>query len=152
VLTRERWHGASLQDVAERALKPFASQATGQVLIRGPEVFLTPGAALTLALVFHELATNAVKYGALSVEKGRVDLAWTYEAASMRLAVTWAESRGPKVKPPARRGFGSRLIARALSGELNGRADVAFEPDGLVCRLAAQLRKPPDHPGPFGDL
>jgi PAS domain S-box-containing protein len=152
VLTRERWHGASLQEVAERALRPFASQATGQVLIRGPEVWLTPGATLTLALVFHELATNAVKYGALSVDKGRVDLAWTYEAEAMKLNVTWAESRGPSVQPPARKGFGSRLIARALTGELHGEADMAFEKGGLVCRLTARLPKPPDQPGLFGDL
>jgi PAS domain S-box-containing protein len=152
VLTRERWHGASLQEVAERALKPFASQATGQVLIRGPEVWLTPGAALTLALVFHELATNAVKYGALSVDKGRVDLAWTHEPASDQLAVTWAEVRGPKVTPPKRRGFGSRLIERALRGELHGRADMMFEENGLICHLQAKLPKPPETPGPFGDL
>jgi len=139
VLTQERWHGAPLRDVAERALKPFASQATGQVLIRGPEVWLQPGGAQTLALVFHELATNAVKYGALSVDRGRVELAWTFEGASQRLEVTWAESRGPKVVPPTRRGFGSRLISRALTGELQGRAEMTFEPDGLICRLAAQL-------------
>jgi len=152
VLTRERWSGASLLEVAERALKPFASQATGQVMIRGPEVWLTPGAALTLALVFHELATNAVKYGALSSEKGRVDLAWTFDAASDALGVSWAESRGPKVAPPTRSGFGSRLIQRALTGELHGKADMAFEETGLVCRLDARLPKAPDNPGPFGDL
>ena len=152
VLTRERWSGASLREVAERALKPFASQATGQVMIRGPEVWLTPGAALTLALVFHELATNAVKYGALSTEKGRVDLAWTIDTAADGLGVTWAESRGPKVTPPQRRGFGSRLIKRALTGELRGNAEMAFEPGGLICRLEAKLPKAPDNPGPFGDL
>jgi PAS domain S-box-containing protein len=151
VLTRERWVGASLQEVAERALKPFASQATGQVLIRGPEVWLTPGAALTLALVFHELATNAVKYGALSVDRGRVDLAWSSEGGQ-GLEVTWAESRGPKVAPPTRKGFGSRLISRALTGELQGKAEMAFERDGLVCRLKARLPNPPQNPGPFGDL
>jgi PAS domain S-box-containing protein len=152
VLTRERWSGASLLEVAERALKPFASQATGQVMIRGPEVWLTPGAALTLALVFHELATNAVKYGALSVEKGRVDLAWIYDNAASGLDVTWAETRGPKVEPPTRRGFGSRLIQRALTGDLHGKADMDFAPGGLTCRLSAKLPKPPDTPGPFGDL
>jgi PAS domain S-box-containing protein len=152
VLTRERWSGASLLEVAERALKPFASQATGQVMIRGPEVWLTPGAALTLALVFHELATNAVKYGALSVDRGRVDLAWTHEAEAGGLNVTWAESRGPKVAPPTRRGFGSRLIQRALTGDLHGKADMDFRPGGLVCKLTARLPKPPDTPGPFGDL
>lgn len=152
VLTRERWHGASLQEVAERALRPFASQATGQVMIRGPEVWLQPGAALTLALVFHELATNAVKYGSLSTEAGRVDLAWSHDTAGGALEVSWTESHGPKVARPARRGFGSRLIERAAKGELAGRASLAFDPDGLKCRLTARLPKAPDSPGPFGDL
>ena len=133
-------------------MKPFASQATGQVIIRGPEVWLQPGAALTLALVFHELATNAVKYGALSRAKGRVNLSWTFDAARDRLKLEWAESRGPKVAAPTRRGFGSRLIERALRGDLAGSAELRFAESGLVCALEAQLPKPPETPGPFGDL
>jgi PAS domain S-box-containing protein len=152
VLTRERWHGASLQEVVERALKPFASQATGQVMLRGPDVWLQPGAALTLALVFHELATNAVKYGALSVETGRVNISWTHEPDADRLKLNWIESRGPKVVAPIRSGFGSRLIERALRGELHGSADMQFDQTGLACRLEAILPKPPETPGPFGDL
>jgi PAS domain S-box-containing protein len=152
VLTAERWHGAALQDVAERALKPFASQATGQVMIRGPDVWLQPGAALTMALVFHELATNAVKYGALSVNRGRVDLKWTLDAPRDRLRLEWVESRGPVVAKPTRKGFGTRLIERALRGELRGAAALAYKPDGLVCTMEAQLTKAPATPGPFGDL
>lgn len=152
VLTRERWHGAALMEVAERALKPFASQATGQVLIRGPEVWLQPGAALTMALVFHELATNAVKYGALSVERGQVVLAWTMDVATDRLKVRWAETRGPLVVKPTRKGFGTRLIERGLKGELRGSAELRFEPGGLVCAMEARLPKPPAEPRPFGDL
>jgi PAS domain S-box-containing protein len=152
VLTAEHWHGAALQDVAERALKPFASQATGQVLIRGPEVWLQPGAALTMALVFHELATNAVKYGALSVDEGQVNLKWTLDGPRERLHLQWVESRGPMVSPPTRKGFGSRLIERGLRGELKGSADLAYKPDGLVCTMEAQLPRAPATPGPFGDL
>ena len=152
VLTRERWHGAALQEVAERALKPFASQATGQVLIRGPQVWLQPGAALTMALVFHELATNAVKYGALSVEKGRVNLTWKLDAPDERLRLEWVETRGPRVAPPTHRGFGSRLIERGLKGELRGHAELNFKPGGLVCVMEARLRKATQTPGPFGDL
>jgi PAS domain S-box-containing protein len=152
VLTRERWHGAALQEVAERALKPFASQATGQVMIRGPEVWLQPGAALTMALVFHELATNAVKYGALSVDKGRVNLQWALDGPGERLHLQWAESRGPAVRRPTRKGFGSRLIERGLKGELGGRAVLAYEPAGLVCTMEARLMKAPAAPGPLGDL
>jgi PAS domain S-box-containing protein len=152
VLTRERWHGAALLEVAERALKPFASQATGQVMIRGPDVWLQPGEALTMALVFHELATNAVKYGALSVERGRVNLNWTLDRPRERLKMQWVESRGPAVTRPTRRGFGSRLIERGLKGELRGSAELRYEPGGLVCAMVARLAGPPAAPGPFGDL
>ncbi|MFL5295338.1 MAG: sensor histidine kinase [Phenylobacterium sp.] len=152
VLTRERWQGASLQEVAERALKPFAGQVSGQVMIHGPQVWLQPGAALTMALVFHELATNAVKYGALSVERGRVDLAWSHAPGDETLGLRWAESGGPPVTPPTRRGFGSRLIERALRGELRGAAELTYAPEGLVCAMTARLPKAPETPGPFGDL
>jgi PAS domain S-box-containing protein len=152
VLTRERWHGAALQEVAERALKPFASQATGQVMIRGPQVWLQPGAALTMALVFHELATNAVKYGALSVEKGRVNLKWTLDGPTERLRMEWAETRGPAVAKPTHKGFGSRLIERGLKGELRGHAELSYAPSGLVCTMDARLPKATETPGPFGDL
>ncbi|MGH6996623.1 MAG: sensor histidine kinase, partial [Phenylobacterium sp.] len=131
VLTRERWHGAELQDVADRALGPFLGATPGQIETRGPSAWLQPGAALSMALIFHELATNAVKYGALSAEGGRVDLTWTLDGA--HLALTWAESGGPPVSPPTRRGFGTRLIERGLRGELRGAAVMTYEPAGLVC-------------------
>jgi len=142
VLTRERWHGAALREVAERALRPFAGEGREQVRLEGPDIRLQPGAALTLALVFHELATNAVKYGALSVETGRVELTWTAEPAAERMRLTWVESGGPPVVAPTRRGFGSRLIERGLSGELNGAATLRFDPAGLTCVMEAQLPDP----------
>ena len=141
VLTRESWHGADLQEVAERAVRPFAAAASGQVRVEGPAVWLQPRAALTMALVLHELATNAVKYGALSVEAGRITLAWTFDTATERLRMTWAETGGPPVTPPTRRGFGSRLIERALRGDLQGSAAMTFAPEGLVCLMDAQLPK-----------
>jgi two-component sensor histidine kinase len=138
VLTRENWHGAALREVAERAMRPFAG-AAGRVGLEGPQVWLAPGAALTLALVFHELATNAVKYGALGLAGGRVALTWTFDAADARLALTWSESGGLPVAPPARKGFGTRLIERGFTGELNGRAQMRYEPGGLVCAMEARL-------------
>lgn len=137
VLTRERWHGADLREVAERALDPFTAAASGQVAMDGPKVWLAPGAALSMALIFHELATNAVKYGALSVETGRVDLTWTLEGEALTL--TWAERGGPPVTPPTRRGFGSRLIERGLRGELRGAAQMSYPPEGFVCVMHALL-------------
>ena len=143
VLTRENWHGAALQEVAERALRPFGDAASaGQVRLRGPQVWLAPGAALALALVFHELATNAVKYGALSADGGRVDLAWTLETDHLRL--TWVESGGPRVVAPTRTGFGTRLIERGFVAELQGRAQMRYEPGGLTCIMDARLPVRPD--------
>ncbi|HEX7947122.1 MAG TPA: PAS domain S-box protein, partial [Phenylobacterium sp.] len=141
VLTRESWHGADLREVADRAMRPFAG-ASGRVGLEGPQVWLQPGAALTLALVFHELATNAVKYGALSAERGRVALSWAFDAADDRLALTWAESGGPAVTRPTRKGFGSRLIERGFRGELRGQARMRYEPEGLVCAMEARLAAP----------
>ena len=146
VLTRESWHGADLQEVAERALWPFANRASGQVAIQGPSVWLQPGGALAMALVFHELATNAVKYGALSVAGGVVTLSWTLDAARVRLRLAWVEQGGPPVAEPTRRGFGSRLIERGLRGELRGSAVLDFDPAGLVCTMEAQLPQEADMP------
>ncbi|WP_296452380.1 sensor histidine kinase [Phenylobacterium sp.] len=139
LLTRERWHGAALKGVAERALRPFVPVASVQVRVEGPEVWLQPAAALTMALVLHELATNAVKYGALSVERGRIDVTWAFDAASRELSLTWAESQGPPVSPPTRRGFGSRLIERGLRSELRGSATMRYETSGFSCLLKARL-------------
>ena len=148
VLTRERWHGAALQEVAERALRPFGGTAS-QVSLNGPVVWLQPDAALTLALVFHELATNAVKYGALSVGGGRVDLSWTFDAGGERLRLTWAEAGGPPVAPPTRMGFGTRLIERGLRGELRGSALMRYDPEGFACAMEAHVPQRPDTPNPF---
>jgi two-component sensor histidine kinase len=141
VLTRESWHGADLREVADRAMRPFAG-ASGRVGLEGPQVWLQPGAALTLALVFHELATNAVKYGALSAERGRVVLNWAFDEADDRLALTWVETGGPAVTRPTRKGFGSRLIERGFKSELRGQARMRYEPEGLVCAMEARLAGP----------
>jgi two-component sensor histidine kinase len=151
VLTRESWHGAGLSDVAERALTPFTPpDGEGRLVIDGPPVWLAPGGALTMALIFHELATNALKYGALSNGDGRVVLGWTYDAATRDLALTWTETGGPLVAPPTRRGFGSRLIERSLRGELKGAATMDWRPEGLVCTMRATLSDPVEAMSPPG--
>ncbi len=138
LLTRESWHGAGLRAVAERALAPF-TETMGRTTIEGPPVFLAPAGALTMALIFHELATNALKYGALSRAGGQVALSWTYDPDARDLVLAWTESGGPPVTPPTRRGFGSRLIERSLRGELAGAATMDYRPDGLVCAMRAKL-------------
>jgi PAS domain S-box-containing protein len=145
ILTRERWHGAALQEVAERAMRPFFSGDADRVRFQGPEVRLQPAPALTLALVFHELSTNAVKYGALSVDGGRVDLTWSEESDD-RLKLLWVESGGPPVATPTRKGFGTRLIERGLRGDLRGSATLIYNPGGLVCEMVAWLPRPADAP------
>jgi PAS domain S-box-containing protein len=140
LLTRESWNGADLREVAERALAPF--EAAAGTTIAGPPVWLAPGGALTMALIFHELATNALKYGALSIPGGRVALAWAYDAEARSLSLTWTESGGPPVVTPTRHGFGSRLIERSLRGELKGEATMDFRPSGLVCTMQARLSAP----------
>jgi two-component sensor histidine kinase len=103
-----------------------------------PELRLQPKASLTLALVFHELATNAVKHGALSNgAAGRIDIAWQVESVPQRnqMRLRWRESGGPPVTPPSHRGYGSRLIERGLAQELNGEVHRDYEPAGVVCEI-----------------
>ena len=142
ILTRESWHGAELQEVAERALRPF-DEAGERVRLQGPPVRLQPGGALTMALILHELATNALKYGALSNGEGRVELTWAYDPETRALESLWTETGGPAVAEPTRKGFGSRLIERSLRGELKGAATMDYRPDGLCCKLSARLPEPP---------
>ena len=95
------------------------------------------------ALALHELATNAGKYGALSVSEGQVHVTWsvTDEPEGRRLHLVWREQGGPPVRPPTKAGFGTRLIQRGLSGELGGKVTLEFRPDGLVCGMEAILRE-----------
>lgn len=142
VLTRESWDGATLTAVATTALAPFRAEGDRRITIRGPEVMLTPRLALAFFMAFHELATNAVKYGALTSEVGRILLDWDIIDGSQpeTLRLTWRESDGPPVCPPNRRGFGSRMIERALADELQGRAEIDYRPDGVV--FIAEARMP----------
>jgi two-component sensor histidine kinase len=95
--------------------------------------------ALALAMALQELATNAVKYGALSNETGQVRIVW--RDGDDRLHLTWAEQGGPPVKIPSRRGFGTRLIERSLANDLDGEVRISFEPSGLVCTVDAPLAR-----------
>ncbi|HEX8622444.1 MAG TPA: PAS domain S-box protein [Allosphingosinicella sp.] len=134
LLTRKNWEGAQLRDLVVAVV---STQCGERVAIEGPPVQLPPKLAVTLALALHELCTNAIKYGALTVASGRVTLAWTSE--SDRLSLRWEESGGPRIELPRRRGFGTRMIERALAAEEGGKADLHFRPAGLVCEIEADL-------------
>lgn len=140
VLTRQHWEGADLTDVVNGALAPYrARSAPGRFRIEGEKLQLRPRAVLALSLAFHELATNAVKYGALSNDSGVVSIDWRVESHSQRFELRWRESGGPAVQPPARRGFGSRLVERGLAHDIAGEASLSFTETGVVCAIDAPL-------------
>jgi two-component sensor histidine kinase len=106
-------------------------------VIVGDDIRLTPQTALVLGIGFNELATNAVKYGALSNQAGSVLVDWKIERSleSSRLILHWREKDGPPVTRPSRLGFGSRMIGRGLAHQLEGRVDIDYRPDGVVCTI-----------------
>ncbi|MFZ5720815.1 MAG: sensor histidine kinase [Pseudomonadota bacterium] len=142
VLTNEQWSGASLTEIAAQAAQPFLTGlGEGRIALNGPDVRLPPKTAIAVALALHELATNAVKYGALSVPEGSVDFSWTLaerDGAHVLTAV-WREMGGPPVSPPTRAGFGTRLIERGLAADLNGDVSMTYPPDGVVCTIRARV-------------
>ncbi len=142
ILTRSSWTEAPIIEVVEGALAVHRGAATARIRASGPGVLLGAKAGLSLALSLHELATNAVKYGALSNEAGSVDLRWhvVHEGEVPRFCLTWTEQGGPPIlTQPSRRGFGSRLIERSFAAEVGGEVKLTYAPTGLVCRLEAPL-------------
>ncbi|MCD6071254.1 MAG: hypothetical protein K0S42_1770, partial [Microvirga sp.] len=116
VLTRENWESADLYDIVEQAVEPYSSRGEDRLHLEGARVRVPPRMALALAMALQELATNAVKYGALSNETGAIKIAWSVQSGGTgpRLHLRWEETGGPAVRRPLRRGFGSRLIERSL--------------------------------------
>lgn len=141
LLTRETWTSAALEDLAHDALAPFQLDDDRRIVIGGPEVRFSPTAAVTMTLAFHELATNAAKFGALSRPEGRVSVSWTVDMTKGGGVVDleWREEDGPRVDPPARRGFGSRLIERGAARELGGHVTLDFAPEGVACAFHLPL-------------
>jgi two-component sensor histidine kinase len=134
VILTEDVRPAQLRPIVERVLEPFSDPDARRFRIGGPEVSLSARGATAFAMIVHELCTNAIKYGALSVPDGWVELEWSLDAGE--LTMRWKERGGPQVVAPAQRGFGGRLLATALGA---GSVDIAYEPDGLACRIAFRL-------------
>jgi PAS domain S-box-containing protein len=137
VLTVRTWNQASLREVVTRGLAAFRETYDGRIVIEGPDVSLSADKVLSLTLVLHELATNAVKYGALSNADGTVTVSWRLleNSAPRRVRLQWQEAGGPPVVEPAETGFGSRLIARTFDDG----AGLEFRPEGLVCVLETDI-------------
>jgi PAS domain S-box-containing protein len=137
VLTQKNWDAADLHNVVLAALRPHGAPEGERFTVDGPHLQVGPKCAVAFSMAVHELATNAIKYGALSREAGRVDIAWS--AADERFRWQWRERGGPPVSLPQRTGFGSRMIERALALQLSGKVTVDYAPAGLVCTIDAPL-------------
>jgi len=131
LLTRENWESAEIAQVVEGSLQPFCTES--RCSLHGPPCRVGPRVAVRLSLALHELATNAVKYGAFSNEDGKVSVAWT--STPDGLEITWRESGGPEVTAPAHKGFGTRMLQRALAQDVGGNVALAFEPEGVSCKI-----------------
>jgi len=141
VLTRENWDGAHLREIVAEAVAPYSNQRYDRLHLSGPDVRLSPQMALALAMALQELATNAVKYGALSNEVGEIRIQWTLDRTQEppRLHLTWQERGGPPVQPLKRRGSGTRLIERSIALDLDGDVRIEFAPSGVTCTVDAPL-------------
>ena len=137
----------ALSEIAELTFAPYRQAGLERIAVRGPEVMLTGEAGTTLALCLHELATNAIKYGALSRPEGRVAFEWSVLGPDpAELALTWIESGGPSVEQPSRTGYGTRYLTLALKGLLGRAPTLSFERDGLRCEASGPLSRVTGNP------
>ena len=137
LLQRSNWLGVSIKDLVADQLKPYATNHNNR--IDGPELLLNPDATQAMSMVIHELTTNAVKHGALSVPEGHITVSWKREPE--RLVLQWIEHGGPGVKAPQREGYGTSLIRDLLSFEFGGTVDHHFLPGGVTCEISLPLER-----------
>ena len=138
LLMQVSWANASLAHTVRSATEPYDSQGAGHFSINGPDIRITSGAVIALAMTFNELCTNTTKFGALSVAAGRVDISWTIDDKKQRLRLTWTEKDGPTVEEPTRRSFGTRMMG-SLGTQLNGQVQLAYERTGFIYALDVPL-------------
>jgi two-component sensor histidine kinase len=137
VLTQRSWDSADLHEIISAAVGPHRTPENERFEMHGPILRLDPKAAVALSMAVHELCTNATKYGALSAERGRTEIAWSVDQGQFRWV--WSERGGPAVAAPKQTGFGSRLIERLLADQLSGQVKMNYERTGLVCTIDAPL-------------
>jgi two-component sensor histidine kinase len=132
LLIRNRWQGVEIEDLVRAQLSPFADLMGSRIVVRGPKLRLNAASAQAVGLALHELATNAGKYGALSTDRGRVDICWT---DGETFTMSWVERQGPPVSTPERRGFGTTVMEAMAERSVDGTVDLDYAPSGLAWRL-----------------
>jgi PAS domain S-box-containing protein len=155
LLMQHHQDGVSLHELVSLQLAPYRSTEPERVSVTGAAITLPPAAALALNLVLHELTTNAVKYGSLSMPAGRIEVRWRLKGSvdAQRLVLTWAETGGPDTRAPERHGFGCQLIERSVAHELDGMVQLEFLPGGVRCRIEIPLQPgPSSEDGARGDF
>ena len=138
LLMQVSWANASLAQTVRGATEPYDSQGAGHFSINGPDIGITSGAVIALAMTFNELCTNTTKFGALSFPTGHVDIAWTIDDEKQRLRLTWTEKGGPLIEAPTHRSFGTRMMG-SLGQQLNGQVQLAYDPTGFIYTLDVPL-------------
>ena len=138
LLLQARWTSADLGKIVRGATEAFDNPDVPKFTIAGPDVRMTSGAVIAIAMTLNELCTNTTKFGALSVPAGRVDIAWTLDPGTQRLHLTWAELNGPAVRAPDKRSFGTRLV-ETLGKQLKGNVLLGYEPSGFTYALDVPL-------------
>src|SRR3954471_19607554 len=138
LLMQVSWANTSLANTIRNATEPYDNQGAGHFSIVGPDIEITSGALIALAMTLNELCTNTTKFGALSVPDGRVEIAWTVDETTQRVRLTWTEKGGPAVAAPTRKSFGTRMMG-SLGQQLNGEVQLAYEPSGFIYILDVPL-------------
>jgi two-component sensor histidine kinase/CheY-like chemotaxis protein len=139
LLMQISWSSASLTHTLSGATEPYDSQGTRRFHFNGPDIRITSGAVIALAMTLNELCTNTIKFGALSNANGRVEIVWTIDEEKQRMRLTWTERGGPSVQHPTRRSFGTRMM-QSLGQQLNGAVQLSYDPTGFVYLLDVPLR------------
>jgi two-component sensor histidine kinase len=134
LLVQNEWHGIDVEDLVRAQLAHFADLVGSRITVQGPKLRLNAAAAQAIGLALHELATNAGKYGALSVDVGRVDVSWRFDDGIF--AMNWIERNGPPVSPPKRQGFGSTVIDSMVKQTVKGVVQLDYIPSGVVWNLS----------------
>ena len=138
LFVQTRWIGAELSAIARQELAPYFEEGETRARLNGPQVLLEPNVAQSVAVILHELPTNAATYGSLSLASGRIDLCWTHELDG-GLELRWTETGGPPVHTPTREGFGGRII-KQMAEQLKGAARFKWRAKGLDCEINLQTR------------